>query len=332
MTSSSSREAQLEALFEKSPDLIAIHDDDGVIRDVNERMCDELHYTESELIGKRVWELDPTVEPSEAKSFWSGLSTESPRRFEGKLKRKDGSTFPIEIHLIRLDLDGDDRFVAMDRDITDQQEREERLRQQNERLDRFTSVVSHDLRNPLQVAEGRLELLKEDCDSEHIEDIERALNRMDALIEDLLTLAQDGDAAMEREAVELETLVETCWETVATQNASLKIETDRTVHGDRDQLQQLFENLMRNAVEHGGSDVTITVGDLDYGFYIADDGEGIPEDDMMAIFDAGYSTATDGTGFGLSIVEQIVETHGWEITVKESQAGGARFEISGVTQ
>jgi PAS domain S-box-containing protein len=332
MTSSSSREAQLEALFEKSPDLIAIHDDDGVIRDVNERMCDELHYTESELIGKRVWELDPTVEPSEAKSFWSGLSTESPRRFEGKLKRKDGSTFPIEIHLIRLDLDGDDRFVAMDRDITDQQEREERLRQQNERLDRFTSVVSHDLRNPLQVAEGRLELLKENCDSEHIEDIERALNRMDALIEDLLTLAQDGDAAMEREAVELETLVQTCWETVATQNASLKIETDRTVHGDRDQLQQLFENLMRNAVEHGGSDITITVGDLDDGFYIADDGEGITEENPEEIFDAGYSTATDGTGFGLSIVEQIVETHGWEITAKESQSGGARFEISGVTQ
>ena len=220
----------------------------------------------------------------------------------------------------------------MDRDITDQQEREERLRRQNERLDRFTSVVSHDLRNPLLVAGGRLELLKEDCDSEHIEDIEHALNRMDALIEDLLTLAQDENTAMEREAVELKTLVQTCWETVATQNASLEIETDRTVHADRNQLQQVFENLIRNAVDRGGSDVTITVGDLDDGFYIADDGEGIPEDNLESIFDAGYSTATDGTGFGLSIVEQIVETHGWQIAVKESQAGGARFEISDVAQ
>jgi len=328
MTSSSSREARLEALFEKSPDIIAIHDADGVIRDVNERMCDELGYTESELIGKRVWELDPTVEPSEAKSFWTDLSTETPRRFEGELERKDGSTFSIEVHLIRLDLDGNDRFVAMDRNITDQQKREATLRQQNERLDRFSSVVSHDLRNPLQVAEGRLTLLKEECDSEHIEDIERALGRMDALIEDLLTLAQEGDTAMEREPVALAALVETCWATVATQNASLTIETDQTVYADRDQLQQLFENLMRNAVEHGGDDVTITVGELDNGFYIADDGEGIPEGDMTAVFDAGYSTATNGTGFGLHIVEQIVERHGWEITAIESQTGGVRFEIS----
>jgi len=330
MTSSFSHEARLEALFEKSPDLIAIHDADGVIRDVNKRMCDELGYTESELIGMQVWELDPTVQPSEAQSFWANLSTETPRRFEGKLKRKDETTFPIEVHLIRLDLDGDDRFVAMDRDITDQQEREAALRKQNERLDRFTSVVSHDLRNPLQVAQGRLELLREDCDSEHINDISAALDRMDALIDDLLTFAQDGAKAMDREPVRLSSLVHSCWETVATRNASLAVDTDLTIYADADQLQQLFENLIRNAVVHGGDDVTVTVGDLNDGFYIADDGEGISENDQGDVFNAGYSTASDGTGFGLSIVKQIVDTHDWEISVTESRAGGTRFEISEV--
>jgi len=120
MTSSPSRSARLKALFEQSPDLIVIHDTHGVVRDVNERMCEELGYTESELVGKRIWDLDPTVEPSEAKSFWDGLSTDTPRRFEGALERKDRSRFPIEVHLIRLDIDGDDRFVAMDCDITGQ--------------------------------------------------------------------------------------------------------------------------------------------------------------------------------------------------------------------
>jgi PAS domain S-box-containing protein len=318
-----------QALFEKSPDLIAVHDADGIIRDVNKRMCAELGYAESELVGKAVWEIDPTADPERARAFWEGISTDSPRRFEGKLERRDGSTFPIEVHLIRLDLDGKDRFVAMDRDITDQREREAALVRQNERLDRFTSVVSHDLRNPLQVATGRLELLRENCDSEHVGPIGSALDRMDDLIEDLLTLAQDGEAAMEMGPVELGSLVEICWSTVATGEATLSVEAALTVEADRDQLQQLFENLIRNAVEHGGDDVTVTVGATESGFYREDDGPGVPESERGEIFEMGYSTGTDGTGFGLSIVERIVDAHGWEIAVTEGQTGGARFEVSG---
>jgi PAS domain S-box-containing protein len=136
--------------------MFAVHDIDGVIRDVNQRLCDELDYTESELLGRKVWDIDPTADPDRASSFWDTLPANTPHRFEGELERKDGSTFPIEVHLIRLNLDGKDRFVAMDRDISDQKQRERELVQQNERLDRFTSVVSHDLRNPLQVAEGHL--------------------------------------------------------------------------------------------------------------------------------------------------------------------------------
>ncbi len=169
-----SHSARLEALFEHSPDMFAVHDIDGVIRDVNQRLCDELGYTESELLGRKVWDIDPTADPERASSFWKKLPPNTPHRFEGQLERKDGSAFPIEVHLIRLNLEGKDRFVAMDRDISDQKRRERELVQQNERLDRFTSVVSHDLRNPLQVAEGRLELLREDCDSDHIDDIDHA--------------------------------------------------------------------------------------------------------------------------------------------------------------
>jgi len=153
---------------------------------------------------------------------------------------------------------------------------------------------------------------------------------MDALIADLLALAQEGAKAMEPEPVELASIAEACRDTVATRDATLTVDTDRTVQADRDRLQQVFENLIRNAVEHGGDAVTITIGDLDDGFYLADDGEGIPKEDREEVFEAGYSTAADGTGFGLRIVEQIVEAHGWEITVAESQSGGTKFEITGV--
>ncbi|MFC6891011.1 PAS domain S-box protein, partial [Halorubrum trueperi] len=322
-----SNTARLEALFDNSPDIIAIHDADGVIRDVNQRMCDELGYTETELIGQRVWDLDPTVDPAHARSFWADAKTNTPHRFEGALERSDGSTFPIEVHLIRLDLDGEDRFVAMDRDISEQKAREAELVTQNERLDRFTSVVSHDLRNPLQVAEGRLALLEEECDSEHVAAIDDALGRMNALIDDLLTLAQDGTEAMEVESISIADLVRTCWDTVATRNATLAVETDATVEADRDQLQQLFENLIRNAIEHGGNDVTVTVGATDNGFYVADDGSGIPESERDRVFESGYSTAADGTGFGLDIVSQVTDAHGWTVAVTNGSGGGARFDI-----
>jgi len=78
------------------------------------------------------------------------------------------------------------------------------------------------------------------------------------------------------------------------------------------------------------SDVMVTVGVLTDGFYVEDDGPGIPPDRRDRVFDSGYTSAEDGTGLGLNIVERIVEAHGWEIAVTEGHDGGARFEITGV--
>ncbi|MFC6727050.1 PAS domain S-box protein [Natronoarchaeum mannanilyticum] len=323
-----SHSARLDALFEHSPDMFAVHDIDGVIQDVNQRLCTELGYTEDELLGRKVWDIDPTADSDQASSFWKTLEPNTPQRFEGKLERKDGSTFPIEIHLIRLNLDGEDRFVAMDRDISDQKQRERELVQQNERLDRFTSVVSHDLRNPLQLAKGNLELLREDCESDHLDDLGDALDRMDALIDDLLALAQAGEEALDCEPVQLESLAQACWNSLPTKDATLSIETDQTVTADRDQLHQLLTNLFQNAVEHGGSNVTVTLGAMDDGFYVADDGSGFSSTDSTAVLEAGYTTADDGTGFGLTIVEEVVDRHNWTITATSSADGGARFEIT----
>jgi len=209
-------------------------------------------------------------------------------------------------------------------------DRERELTVQNDRLEQFVSIVSHDLRNPLNVASGRLELLATECDSEHIDHIERAHDRMEVLIEDLLTLAMEGDNATDLEPVDIAALVRRCWDNVETADATVVTDVDRTVRVDESRIKQLFENLFRNAVEHGGDDVTVTVGELSDGFYVADDGPGISEADHDTVFEAGYSESREGTGFGLSIVEDIVDAHGWEIGVTEGADGGARFEITGV--
>jgi len=119
---------------------------------------------------------------------------------------------------------------------------------------------------------------------------------------------------------------------VDTGRATLEIDTSRGVEADQSRLRQLLENLCHNAVEHGGEDVTVSVGTVDDGFYVADTGPGIPESDRKKVFESGYSTGEDGTGFGLRIVEEVVDAHGWDIRVTDSDQGGARFEITGVAE
>ena len=209
--------------------------------------------------------------------------------------------------------------------------RERDLERQNERLDEFAGVVGHDLRNPLSVAQGRLELLAEECTSEHIEAIDRALTRIDELTQTLLRLAREGERVHNTETVDLAELSETCWQNVESSDASLRADVERTIEADRSRLAQLLENLIRNAVEHGGDDVDIRIGDLPDGFFIEDDGPGVPADERDAVFEWGYSTRKDGTGFGLSIAKTVAEAHGWTITITESPEGGARFEVTGAS-
>ena len=322
--------ARLNALFDNSPDMIDVHDERGTLVDVNDRLCETLGYDESELVGRKVWEVDQNIDPDTATKLWTSMSTGDRRRLEGEYRRKDGTTFPVEIHLVRAEIEGDDRFVVISRDISDRKERERRLREQNERLEAFASVVSHDLRNPLNVAEGRLELVREECDSEHLDGVERALGRMDALVGDLLTLAREDTDAADTEPLDLATVVRQCWYNVDTSDATLTVADDATIRADNSRVKQLLENLFRNAIEHGGDDVAVEVGTLENGFYVADDGPGIAETDCERVFEDGYSTSAEGTGLGLSIVRRIADAHGWEVRLTASETGGARVELTGV--
>ena len=135
---------------------------------------------------------------------------------------------------------------------------------------------------------------------------------MESLIDDLLTLAREGKKVTDPEPVALDELIENCWQTVDTAAATLVADVDRTMWADQSRVRQLLENLLRNAVDHGGDDVTITVGTLDEGFYVADDGPGIPEEEREHIFESGYTTSDDGTGFGLVIVQEIANAHDWQ--------------------
>jgi signal transduction histidine kinase len=209
----------------------------------------------------------------------------------------------------------------------------EELERQNDRLSEFASIVSHDLRNPLNVAKGRVDIANETNDLAHLDGARDALDRMDALMTDLLELAKQGSVIEATDAVDVVAVAEDAWANVATGGAEL-VDADDPIEADQDRLLQLLENLFRNSVEHGstssrpGTDapLTVTVGTFAEGFHVTDTGPGIPPDERDTVFERGHST-NDGTGLGLPIVRAVAEAHGWTVDVCEADAGGARFEF-----
>jgi PAS domain S-box-containing protein len=359
-------ETQYRYLFERAPVMAAItREEDGepIIEECNQQLADRLGHDKEEMIGRPLAEfyteksVSNMLDDGAYQRALDGEVLQDHRQFE----TADGDIIETEERAVPgPDPRAPDRTLGLYIDIT----RQERLEREKARLESFTDVISHDLRSPLSVAEGRLALLGDECDSEHIAPIERAHERMETLLENLLALARSGKRPEAMESVDLDGIVDDCWQTVETTNARLVTDVERTIQADRSQLKQLLENLFRNSVQHGstgsqtesedsvedgstgsrsqaddsvehgtsGSDdrITITVGDLDDGFYVADDGVGIESDDHEKLFESGFSTTDGGTGLGLAIVERIAETHGWTIDAMDSEAGGIRFEITDV--
>jgi PAS domain S-box-containing protein len=330
ITERARRTEELEQAFEEYQELFNGMNDtawvintDGRLLAVNDTAVERLGYSREELLSMRPEDIDTRLDPEEIRQLIEGMSEDEIQVFETVHKTKAGSEIPVEISSSMITYRDEPAILSIGRDVSSRKEREKRLEQ-------FASVVSHDLRNPLNVAQGRLELAQERCESEHLAAVERAHNRMQTLIEDLLSLAREGEPVTETEPVSLETLAKESWASVKTPGATLVTDLDCNIQADESRLQRVFENLMRNAIEHNGPEVTVTVGELPAGFFLEDDGSGIPESKHEDVFEAGYSTAEEGTGFGLSIVEQIVEAHDWELRLTESEAGGARFEVTGV--
>jgi signal transduction histidine kinase len=154
---------------------------------------------------------------------------------------------------------------------------------------------------------------------------------MDAIVRDTLTLARQGDTVSDPILLPLDALIEESWELVETRDATLEVADAFQVEGDPGRLFQVFDNLFRNAIEHGGDDVQVRVEqDGETGFVVEDDGPGIPVDRRSTVFAPGHSSASGGTGFGLTIVRRIAEAHGWSVAVTEAANGGARFVFSDV--
>ncbi len=302
-------------------DPVIILDDDDEIRDANERakhLFPELE--SSDALGTQLSDTVPAIAEH--------LGTDDDileYAIDGSIRYYRVTANPFSTNHAQLG------GVITLTDVTEREQYRQELERQNERLEQFASMVSHDLRNPLAVATSYLEVAREDPDGDHLDVVEESLTRMNALIDDVLAFARQGQPVTDTEAVSLEEIATQCWEMVEQYDGTVVVDSDMTLHADPGRLKRVLENLFRNALEHGGSSVTIRVGSLESGagFYVEDDGRGIPVDEREDVFGSGYTTNQDGTGFGLAIVNEIVEAHDWTIVVTDAQhaEGGARFEI-----
>lgn len=289
-------------------------------------------------------------------------------REEHRVVQPDGELRWVETRIFPLDSSSGElpEVIGVTIDITDRKRAELELERQNERLERFANVLSHDLRGPLTTARGYLELVTDEFSHTYLDAVGQALTRIEEIITDVLALSRIGKAAETTESVDLAETTRQAWQITDGDRGHLAEMGDLgTIEADGSLVGQLFENAFRNAVEHGSTsprsharedavdhgstshakpdgsadavehdaqDVTVRVGLLDEknGFYVADDGEGIPEAEQGQVFEAGYSTSDTGTGYGLLIIKEIVDVHDWDVRITDSETGGVRLEISNV--
>ncbi|MGQ3412431.1 PAS domain S-box protein [Natrinema sp. LN54] len=326
-----------ERLVETAGDGMYVLDESGHFTTVNDALVEITGYSREGLLGEHASILfDREDVAAGEETIRSLLETgESTDTLELTLETKFGETIPCEAKIAVLVPDG--AFlgsVGVLRDVTERKRRERQLRERNERLDAFARIVSHDLRNPLSVAQGYLDLFEESGNPEHAEKTREGLDRMESIIEDVLAIAREGEWATDTDPADLESTARAAWKHVSTDAATLSVAGTTTLEADRSRLLRLLENCFRNSIEHGETTETVRVGPLEAdgsganrGFFVEDDGEGLPETLRGELFDPSVSSSAEGLGIGLWIVREVATGHGWSVDATESDGGGARFEF-----
>ncbi|GAA0666708.1 PAS domain S-box protein [Natronoarchaeum mannanilyticum] len=305
--------------------------DDVPLVYANEAFVRLTGYSREEILGHNCRFLQgEATRPEPVRELAAAIEAGAGTTVELRNYRKDGTEFwnRVSITPIRDDAGDVTNYVGFQQDVTDRKRLERQLDRQLAQFEHFGGVLSHDFRTPLTTVRGRLQLARETGDTDHLDQATAALDRLEELVDNLSSAMRKGELVDEPTAVGLGDCLRSVWETLETGDATLRIETDGSIRADAEALKRLVENLFANALEHAGAEVTVTAGALADGFYVEDDGPGIPIDDRNRVFEAGYSTREGSHGFGLASVKQLAVAHGWDITATDGSDGGARFEIT----
>ena len=349
---------QNAAVLSSTLDSIIAMDADGRITEFNRAAEEAFGYRREDVIGKLLQE---TIIPHRYRdAHHAGLShyleTGEERvigkRLELPAMRSDGSEFLAEVSITRADIEGTPAFTGVVRDITElkkaEVEREKLIKalaKSNEELDQFAYVASHDLKAPLRGIANLSQWVEEDLGGSligegkaHMELLRGRVNRMEALIDGILQYSRAGRTRVKPEPVDVNALVHDVIELISPpKQIAINVQPGMpTIETVRVPMQQVFINLIGNAIKHAGAnEPRIDVGWADKGtfleFSVADNGRGIApqyHERIFAIFQTLEARdRVEGTGIGLSVVKKIVEAQGGRVWIESDVGKGATFRF-----
>lgn len=334
-------ESRFKHLFDSIQDAVVeieIVDEKPIVRSVNPAFEEVFGYASDDICGKCLNQfIVPESNTVEAEKL-DTRTADGEYNDEILTRKTTTGTCDFLYRSIPYEHNGNQFAFAIYSDISEQKEREQQLKKKNKQLDEFASILTHDLRNPINIASGYLTQLKTSENKECVELIEKAHERMEAIISDTLALTEEAQPVENPETVPISEIANAAWAVTDTGASEIEITDSFTIACDSDRLSRLFENLFRNAIDHNEEPVTLQIAihhtmttatrtntDGTNGFYVEDDGCGIPRNKRDRVFEMGETTSRNGTGLGLSIVKRIADAHDWNIQVAESPSGGAKF-------
>lgn len=332
---------RLRVLFDESPDGVVVHDAEGSVIEVNATQAESLRYGREELASMNVAAFEDEVSRAELTELWEGMADGEIMKYDGRHRRRNGSTFPVEVWVSKVEVLGEERFISLSRDATERRERERELEQ-------FASVASHDLREPLRMVSSYLQLLDrrygDELDDDAGEFIDYAVDgaeRMREMIQGLLEYSRVGTRGQELRPTALGAVYEEARQNLRVaideSEAELTVGDLPTVHGDPRQLVQLLQNLLTNAIKYAGDDppridVSAEHSGGQWLITVSDDGIGIDPDQTEQVFELFErlhgQEAYAGTGIGLTVAQKIVTRHGGDIWVESEPGGGSTFSFT----
>ena len=324
---------RFQLLIEASTDVVSIVDPTGRFQYLSPSSKQILGYEPGELLGEVGFDYTHPDDQERAMVEFAEAVLDPDRVpiVEFRFKHPEKSWIWVEAkarNLVDHPLIGG--LVIHTRDVSDRKQREQELEQQNEWMGSIVNTVTDDLKTPLHDAQYTVDVVRETENVEELDTLGCALGDMEYIVDNFLNLALQRTTEVDIETVALGDVLEEAWTNVHRKTSTFETGALPDVVANRTRLRYLFENLFRNAIDHGGPSVGIRVGPLEDGFYVEDDGRTISPADREAVFDAGYTTRDDGFGYGLTIVKGIVDSHGWEIEITAGKSGGTRFEITNV--
>lgn len=354
-----------EFTTEQAPDSIFWLERNGRFRYVNDKACESLGYSREELTNLYVWDIDPLFPKERMEEEWKHYQKGEigTLRLEVAHRRKDGTEFPIEVSSRHFWFGDTEFHVAYARDITERRQAEQKIREQRETekqrietelakvrdelirktrlaaLGQVSGSIAHDLRNPLGAVRNASYLLKRRLPKDqpalldHLAIIEQEVIKADRIITSLLNITRARSP--EKQSVDVGALVQAAWNRgLYPQEVQLQIELSEepfVVQADQDQLSQVLSNLLNNAVDAvGGEGQCIVQARHESQFdvmIVRDTGPGWPEEAREKLFEPLVTTKVSGTGLGLTICRQIIESHGGQIEAVDGDPQGAAVYI-----